>query len=196
MVDLARNDEESLKRAREAIAAGIEQPIHRGIIVGHLVSIGDFEAALETFAAPIPRMGTDAVGINRRNYYIFIGRAGLLMRLGREAEANELLDEVSVFIESTWSFDFDKVTPIQDELYPLLRVAEIRALKGDRRGALDAIRKAVDNGWVFYWFWYLYHNANFDVIKDDPEYLEMQEEVRSSIANQLARVKDELGDAY
>ncbi len=196
MVDLARNDEDSLKRAREAIAAGVEQPIHRGIVVGHLMSVGDYEGALEMLATPIPRLGIEAIGINRSNYYVFVGQAGMLMRLGRQEEANELLDRVSRFIESNWSFDFDKVTPIQDQLYPLLRVAEIRALQGDERGALDAIRKAVDNGWVFYWFWYLYHNSNFDLIKDHPEYLAMREEVRSNIAGQLARVKAELGDDY
>lgn len=196
MVDLARNDDAALQRARKAIADGVEQPIHRAIVITHLESIGDFDTALAMSILPIPRMGTDGSSLNRRNYYGRIARAGVLMRAGRQQEALELLDEVSNFIEATWSFDFDNVAPIQDEVYPLIRVAEIHALRGNVRGALDALRTAVDHGWVFYWFWYLNENRNLSAILDEPEYHAMRDEVINRVAGQLARVKAELGDEY
>ncbi len=66
---------------------------------------------------------------------------------------------------------------------------QIHAIRGDNQEALSSLRKAIDEGWRFRWRDYLEHDPILDSIREEPEFQMMLAEIKTDMAEQLARVK-------
>ena len=72
------------------------------------------------------------------------------------------------------------------------RIADVQiyALQGEKQKALSALRQAIDEGWRFFWWYYLKYNPNLESLHDEPEYQAMVAEIEADMAAQLARVRE------
>ena len=62
------------------------------------------------------------------------------------------------------------------------------ALQGEKRKALAALRRAIDEGWRVFWSYYLKRDPNLESLHDEPEFQAMAKENEADMAAQLARV--------
>jgi len=93
--------------------------------------------------------------------------ANILIQVGKEKEAKELLNRFIVFVNSSNSHN----------LYALT-LAEAYALLGQRQNALDQMAKLLAQGWLpnaKYQMWPLKDNPNFDSIKNQWQFLNLLE---------------------
>ena len=52
------------------------------------------------------------------------------------------------------------------------------------------IQQAIDQSWRTDWRFFFYTDPNLDLIRDEPEFQAMREEIRADMANQLARARE------
>jgi len=72
---------------------------------------------------------------------------------------------------------------------------EIYALLGDKERALSTFATAVEEGWRFSWWINTESNDNLASLHDDPRYRAIITDIRSQMAEQLARVRERAGNA-
>ncbi len=188
--------EAAIEQSRRDIEAGTAGTIDIGMVASYLTREGDFEAALALSSRLIPTVKPGPGDINFRNYNWYALRAEILMKAGAADEANALIDQIFAFVESEWTLDVEDRAMAQDRLHSFLIRANLHAVRKDRDAALQTLRQAVDHGWLNFWFLYLYRGVLFDLLKDDPEFVAIQADVRERIDGQLAQLKAKLGDAY
>ena len=72
------------------------------------------------------------------------------------------------------------------------RIADVQiyALKGDKQKALSALRRAIDEGWRRFWWYYLKQDPSLESLHDEPEFQAMVAEIEADMATQLARVRE------
>ena len=61
--------------------------------------------------------------------------------------------------------------------------AELLALDGQRDGALQELRRAVDSGWTMYWGFFL-GGDNFDTIRDEPAFQGIRQRLEAEMAKE------------
>ena len=66
----------------------------------------------------------------------------------------------------------------------------IYALRGDKQKALAALRQAIDEGWRYFWWYYLKYDPILASLHDEPEFQAMVAEIEADMAAQLARVRE------
>ena len=67
---------------------------------------------------------------------------------------------------------------------------QIYAVQGDKQKALSALRRAIDEGWRGYWWYYLKYDPTLESLHDEPEFQAMVKEIEADMADQLARVRE------
>ncbi len=67
---------------------------------------------------------------------------------------------------------------------------QIYTLQGDKQKALSALRRAIDEGWRNFWWYYLKHDPNLESLHDEPEFQAMVAEIEADMAAQLERVRE------
>jgi tetratricopeptide (TPR) repeat protein len=71
-------------------------------------------------------------------------------------------------------------------------IADVRiyALQGEKRKALVALQRAIDEGWREFWWYYLKYDPILESLHDEPEFQAMVAEIEADMAAQLARVRE------
>ncbi len=67
---------------------------------------------------------------------------------------------------------------------------ELHAMNGDKKSVLESLRRAIDTDWIEYWFNSPDQNPNLALVHGDPEYVEMMNEVKNTLAVQLDELRD------
>jgi len=67
--------------------------------------------------------------------------------------------------------------------------AEALALLGESQAALTELRRVVDGGWRLFWRWETELNPNFDSLRDQPEFKQIVQWLRSDMARQLESLR-------
>ena len=67
---------------------------------------------------------------------------------------------------------------------------QILALQGKRAEALAALGKAVEEGWRSLWWYYLRHDPNLELIRDEPEFQSAIAAIEIDMAAQMQRVRE------
>ncbi len=62
--------------------------------------------------------------------------------------------------------------------------------RGEKKKALAALRQAIDEGWRFFWWYYLKRDPYLESLHDEPEFHAMIAEIEADMAAQLARVRE------
>jgi hypothetical protein len=119
--------------------------------------------------------------IDYNHYRIAIDLALVLIRTGEQERADLLLNRSLQHIESFPRLGFGG--------YWIADV-KIHALKGDKRKALSALRRAIDEGWRSVWWYLLKRDPTLESLHDEPEYQAMVAEIEADMATQLARVRE------
>jgi len=119
--------------------------------------------------------------VDIRNYRAAIDLALVLPRAGEQAHADLLLNR---------SLQFIQTLPRLGEAGYGIADVEIYALQGNKPKALSALRKAIDEGWRYLWWFFLEHDPNLESLHDEPEYQAMVAKIETDMAAQLARVRE------
>lgn len=115
------------------------------------------------------------------NYRVAIDLALVLMRLGDQDRADDLLEGGLKVIETLPRLGVNG--------YWIADV-QIFALQKRRQRALDALRQAIDEGWRLYTWYYLEHDPNLDAIRGEAEFERLYKVVKADLAEQAKRVQD------
>ena len=147
-----------------------------------------YAEARARYAAVYPTLLTDtAPEIDRAGVRAATDLALVLIHTSERRRANLLLERARQYSEK-----FPRVGPRGDELAE----ARILAVKGDDEAALQALRRAVDNGWRQNWRATLALDPTFVRLRGTPGFQAIRERLDAEMAVQLARVqkKDRAGE--
>jgi TolB-like protein/tetratricopeptide (TPR) repeat protein len=142
---------------------------------------GRAETARRRYAEQFPELAETTPRITRGNMKAAIDLALVLQKLGDDARARQLLDQAAALLPSLQRFGSSGY---------LLADVEIAALRGDKAGAIAALRRAVDEGWIFYYTDFPDRNPNLALVHGDPEYTALMQRARDRVAEQAARVRE------
>ncbi len=145
------------------------------------VRAGRYEAARALYEEYFPELLQGRTPeVDNRNYQAAIDLALILSRMGQAERADWLLDR---------SLDRIRSRPRLGWLGYWIADVQVYAQRGDKRRALASLRKAVDQGWRAEWWWSL-ARPDLDVLRDEPEFQAIVDEIRADMATQLAHVRE------
>lgn len=146
------------------------------------IAAGRHEAARSRYARAFRELIEPEIPqVDSANYFVAVDLALVLLHLGEDSRAADLLDQSLDVIE--------ELPRLGTEGYWITDV-RIYALQQRQQRALDALQQAVDEGWrVFSWF-YLEHDPNLDSIRNDPAFQRIYSMLKSDLAEQARRVED------
>ncbi len=142
---------------------------------------GEYDEIRDRYYQAYPELlAGDEPEVNSANYRPAIDIAAVLAKSGDQERADELLARclaqighaIRVGYYGYWISD-----------------VQIHALQGNTRGALAALRQAIDQGWRTDWRYFFLLDPNLDSIRHDPEFVVMREEIEADMAAQLGRVR-------
>ncbi len=180
----------------EALARFDELPDAQGQIAYPIIAVSaaileDYEMARDYLIRANPMLARDTnFNVNRHNYESAILLAFINRNLGRDREASELLSQA-------WNV-------MQD--LPRLGIAgygisdvHILAIQGRKDAALDALRDAIDEGFVSlmsFELWTLDQDILIDNLRDDPRFEAMRDELHGliEVMRENVRRAEESGD--
>jgi len=119
--------------------------------------------------------------INRVNYRPAIDLALMLQGKGAQERADQILDRCLTVIQSMPRLGVEGFG-ISDVL--------IYAQQGKTKKALAALRQAIDQRWRAFSWYYLELDPSLESIRDEPEFQVMVAEVKTDMAEQLARMHE------
>jgi tetratricopeptide (TPR) repeat protein len=119
--------------------------------------------------------------VDFRNYRAAIDLALILSRTGEQERADLLLDHGLQQIQRR---------PRLGEYGYGIADVQSYALRGEKRKALSALRRAIDEGWRRDWWYWLQHKPDLESLHAEPEFQAMLEEIRADMAAQLERVRE------
>jgi len=151
------------------------------IAQSQLQQSGQPDQALALYQKHFPElMQTPLPELSLNNFRTVINLASLLQAMGRQSEAQQLLDRSEQYI---------KGIPRLGDWGSAIDDARIQVLRGENEQALDSLRTAVDSGWRYYWRYYLEHDPIFEPLRSDPRFQGIVQEIRADMAAQLAQVR-------
>ena len=106
--------------------------------------------------------------------------AEILLRANETERARELLAKVETFIADV---------PRKGETGYMITDVRIHTLRADSDLALQALRKAVDEGWRSHWRYFLDVDTVLEPLRSLPEFDSIYREIAADMAAQLERVK-------
>ena len=119
--------------------------------------------------------------VNTYNYSSAIDLALVLIHLGEQERADDLLERSLQVIETLPRLGIDGYWISDVRIY---------ALQQRPQRALEALREAIDDGWLFLSWFYLEQDPNLELIRGEPAFQQMYAEVQAELAAQAARVRD------
>lgn len=146
------------------------------------LAAGRYSVALSRYARAYRELVEPEVPeVNPSNYFAAVDLALVLMQLGEQERAEELLERSQRVMEKT--------PRLGTNGYWILD-AQIFALQQRPRRALEALREAIDAGWINFSWYYLDRNPNLESIRDDPEFRRLKQKLQQDLAIQARRVQE------
>lgn len=137
---------------------------------------GMYEHLVEVMAVAHPQFFTDPAIVTGETTWPATMTIEALQKLGREDEANRLLDAFELGIKGMRMITGPGFSNGIENV-------ELAAMRGDKEEAIRLFRKAVDRDWKFMWN-YTPYMASLEVMHDDPRFKAMYEEMALEIAEQ------------
>ncbi len=163
---------------------GIEEPSYSLVLplLGNAyLRNGRYAEARAMFDRYTPELlNADAPTIDRSNYSGAVVLASVLFETGEDERANMLLDRSLSFVST--------IPRLGTNGYGITDV-QIHALQGRTDAALASLRRAVDEGWRFLWWYSLEIDGSLDGLRDDPAFQDVVKEIRSDMVIQLGQVR-------
>ena len=128
-------------------------------------------------------LNEDSPEIGEKNYRAAIDLALISSKTGEQERANWLLESSLQYIQRI---------PRLGANGGGYEIADVRiyALQGNKQKALSALRRAIDEGWRSYWWYFLKQDPILESLHDEPEFQAMVAEIEADMATQLARVRE------
>ena len=145
------------------------------------LAAGRYEVARARFARVFRELTEPEVPVvDSSNFRSAVDLALVLLHLDEKERANDLL-EGSLAVIAT-------MPRLGTHGYDILDV-RIFALQQRPERALDALQRAVDDGWRFLTWFYLEHDPGLDSIRDEPEFQHLYAKIRTDLAAQARHVE-------
>lgn len=154
-------------------------------------SIGDYELARDVLIRGNPLLASDTnFSVDRYNLRQAILLAFVLRQLDQERRASELLTQA-------WAIT-ERIPRLGSVGHGIADV-HILAIQGRKEAALNALRAAIDEGFVSlmaFDFWTIDQDVLIDSLRDDPRFEAMRQELHEKIDRMRENVRraDEIGD--
>jgi len=142
---------------------------------------GNYQEILDRYETSFPELFGDDPEVNSVTYRPAIDIAGVLLLLGEDDRASDLLDKCQRQIAETIRVGFHGywVSDVQ-----------IFALQNKIDEALAALRQAIDQGWRSDWRYFFYVDPNIDSIRGEAKFQRLLREIREDMAAQLQRARE------
>ena len=183
VIHLRRGEiEKSLDVARETLSFHSKAEFTLSNLKSNDIRAGQAEMSRARYASAYPELlQRDARRLDGSTIGPAIDLASVLLALGDDAQASELLDA--------------SLRIVEEERSPLpgshdLAEVRIHALRGDNGDALAALGAAIDQGWRANWWFFMEHDSSLDALRSEPAFLNHLETLRTDMAMQLARVRE------
>ena len=180
---LYRGDEAAaLESGRKAFAIYPHEWPALALLRDHELSAGRYPEARALYEEFFPELlNEDDPKVDGENYGYAIDLALVLSKTGEQERADLLLNRSLQHIQTLprlgfWGYWISDV--------------RIYTLQGDIQKALSALQRAVDEGWRFYWWYFLKHDPSLESLHDEPEFQAMVAEIEADMAAQLAHVRE------
>jgi tetratricopeptide (TPR) repeat protein len=148
---------------------------------------GQYAAAAERYRQAYPELfATPAPEIDDENVFMVMNVVPILQALGEHDRANVLLDGVEAALRKKPQLGNSGYAPSD---------AEVLALRGRKREALEALRTDQQAGWRIIWPWYRDVDATFDSIRAEPEFKAIFADIERDMARQRAELAKRPKDA-
>ena len=148
----------------------------------HELRVGRYLEARALYEENYPELlNEDDPKIFLGNYLAAIDLALVLSKTGEQERADLLLNRSLQYIQTIQRLGWNG--------YGIADV-QIHALRDDKEKALAALRQAIDEGWRYFWWYFLKLDPNLESLHDEPEFQAMFEEIEADMAEQLARVRE------
>jgi tetratricopeptide (TPR) repeat protein len=146
------------------------------------MAAGRYEVARSRFRLAFRELFEPEVPtVTAENYFSAIDLAPVLIHLGEQERADDLLKHSLEVIETLPRLGTDGYW-IND--------VRIYALQQRPKRALEALRDAIDEGWSFLSWFYLEQDPDLDLIRGEPAFQEMYAELQADLLAQARRVQD------
>lgn len=184
MLNSYRNDSEQITHYANVVNS-VDSRWRLGTALAHGrvpdLRAGNYDAILQRYAMSYPEIFGDDPEINPLTYRVAIDVAGLLLLKGEARRAEFLLQKCQAQIAEMIRVGFHGfwVSDVQ-----------ILALHGESGAALQALQQAIDQGWRTDWRYFFSVDPNLDLIRAEPEFQAMLEEVKEDMAAQLERARE------
>jgi len=155
------------------------------------LKLNEYDKAQEFLTRGNPMLAADTnASVTRSNVRAAVMLAYALRKTNRDRQASELL---------TQAWDVVQQMPRTGAAGSGIRDVQILAVQGRKEAALDALREAIDAGFVslmVYDFWTLDQDVLLDNLRDDPRFEAMRLELHEAIDQMRENVReaDESGD--
>lgn len=155
------------------------------------LKLNEYDKAREFLTQANPMLASDtSASVNRFNLRAAVMLAYALRQTNRDRQASDLL---------TQAWDIVQQMPRTGAAGRGIRDVQILAVQGRKDAALDALREAIDAGFVslmVYDFWTLDQDVLLDNLRDDPRFEAMRLELHEVIDQMRENVRqaDESGD--
>lgn len=153
-----------------------------GVLRNADMAAGRYEAAASRYARAYRELTEPEIpAVDATNLFAAVDLALVLMHLGQDERANDLLDRSLAVIET--------LPRLGTSGYWITDV-RIFAIQGREERALAALHQAIDEGWRLFTWFYLEYDPNVDSIRGTPEFRRLYQVVKDDLAIQSARIRD------
>jgi len=174
--------EEIVAAARELLAVSPNDSLALSLLRDADHRAGRSDAALRRYRSAQPELvdGEDPE-VNATNWGWAIEVANMLIKVGEQEQANNLLNKALLAIGSRPRLGYGGFGISDVEIYALL---------GDREKAISTLATAVAAGWRSIWWINTEANDSLASLHDDPRYRAIIADIQSQLAEQLVRVRE------
>ena len=146
------------------------------------LAAGRYDVARSRYARAFRELTEPEVPeVNVSNYRAAVDLALVLIRLGEQERANDLLAGSLMAIDSLPRHGMNGYSITDVRIYSLQQRPE---------QALNALRQAIAEGWRIFSWVYLLHDPGLDAIRGEPEFQRLYAELQADLAAQAERVGD------
>jgi tetratricopeptide (TPR) repeat protein len=176
------DDAAALRDARTLLAVYPRNWMALSLLRNADLASGRYEIARSRYARSFSELTDPEIPqVDSSNYSAAIDLALVLIRLGEQTRADDLLDGSLKTIST--------MPRLGDAGYWIADV-RIYALQQHPQRALDALQQAIDEGWRFLAWWHLQYDPNLDSIRGEPRFQRLNAELQRDLAVQVRRVKE------
>ena len=168
---------QAIQFSRDTLVVGVPLYSYRN---GRILD-GQPEQAYEKYVEEFPELATVNPTVHGSNVMAAVDLVLVLHEMGKIDDASRLIDTALSFLASS---------PNSGYLSSDMLLTELHAMNGDKKSALQSLRRAIDTGWLGYWLDSPDQNPNLRLLHGDPQYVAMMDELKANLAAQLDELRD------